>query len=526
MKTDYLNQLLQDKTLDKDSRMLLTALHEKISAKEFSDILDNQGNQYVNFVQEGGGVWGTALVGYLYALESFGVRFLRIAGTSAGAINTMLIAALGDRSANKSSAIKKILFRWNFVDFMDGKPVVRNVAGKILRSSTYIRRSLFLVAVLLFIILLFPFLNLTLGISSWFYLIPFLIFMTLVLHFRDYYSLFRKNNIGLNPGHAFERKLKEALDEFGIRTVEELNQAYIKKGRDLGLNYRLGNESQYYDHALAQIRKIHQEKSGSIDENRYRNFMTSMESTQMYKDNPFLLLRADYTVITTDINAKIKVGFPKMADLYWTSHDICNISPARFVRASMSVPYFFEPMVHQINRAEAEIVNAWKFWLNADPKAVFDEAVFIDGGSISNFPIDIFHENDIFYPRIPVFGARLTDSSEQGAENGLGSSRILKTPFSFLVNIFDTLKGYNDKMFLNKYSFYNKHSIQSVDCSPSSWLNFFMEDQEKIVLFNKGFRAGLEFLERFDWEKYKTERMLVALKERKILKDENEQTVG
>src|SRR5690606_18537770 len=98
--------------------------------------------------------------------------------------------------------------------------------------------------------------------------------------------------------------------------------------------------------------------------------------------------------------------------------------------------------------------------------------------------------------------------------------------FSFLVNIFDTLKGYNDKMFLNKYSFYNKHSIQSVDCSPSSWLNFFMEDQEKIVLFNKGFRAGLEFLERFDWEKYKTERMLVALKERKILRDENEQTVG
>jgi NTE family protein len=53
-----------------------------------------------------------------------------------------------------------------------------------------------------------------------------------------------------------------------------------------------------------------------------------------------------------------------------------------------------------------------------------------------------------------------------------------------------------------------------------------MKDAEKTELFNKGFRAGLEFLDRFDWEKYKTERMLVALKERKILKDENEPTVG
>ncbi len=526
MNNDKVNLLLQDKILNKESREQLLKLHQIISSKEFSDIVDEHGNQYVNFVQEGGGVWGTALVGYLYALESFGIRFLRIAGTSAGAINTMLIAALGDRSKNKSSIIKDILFQWNFVDFMDGKPIVRKMIGKLLKTKNYLKKTLFWVVALLFLIILFPFLNLFLKISSWFYFIPFLLLAFLGISAKYYYGLFQKNKIGLNPGNAFEKKLKDTLDDFGIKNVEELNANYNRKGRDLNLNYRLGNAAEYYENALQNIEKIFQDKQGAMDLNRYKSFMENNKNSTLYKDNPFILLRSDYTIITTDINSKIKVELPKMADLYWTEKNICDISPAKFVRASMSVPYFFEPMVQKIDRSEQSIINAWKFWLNTEPKNVFDEAVFIDGGSISNFPIDIFHEQDIFYPRLPVFGVRLTDSSEKGSQNGLGSSKILKSPFSFLVNIFDTLKGYNDKTFLTKYTFYSKHSIQTVDCSPSNWLNFFMQDDEKIELFNKGFRAGLEFLEKFDWEKYKYERMQVALKERKILKEENEVAVG
>lgn len=53
-----------------------------------------------------------------------------------------------------------------------------------------------------------------------------------------------------------------------------------------------------------------------------------------------------------------------------------------------------------------------------------------------------------------------------------------------------------------------------------------MQDEEKIVLFNKGFRAGLEFLAKFNWKLYKYERMLVALKEKNILKQESKPNVG
>src|ERR1700712_5474542 len=56
-----------------------------------SDTLDNEGHQYVNLVQKGGGVLGVALVGYTYILEEMGIRFIRLAGTSAGAINTSLM---------------------------------------------------------------------------------------------------------------------------------------------------------------------------------------------------------------------------------------------------------------------------------------------------------------------------------------------------------------------------------------------------------------------------------------------------
>src|SRR6185437_13130898 len=62
-----------------------------------SDVLDQYGNQYVNLVQKGGGVLGVALVGYTYILEKMGIRFVRLAGTSAGAINTALMTVIGDK---------------------------------------------------------------------------------------------------------------------------------------------------------------------------------------------------------------------------------------------------------------------------------------------------------------------------------------------------------------------------------------------------------------------------------------------
>jgi len=53
---------------------------------------------------------------------------------------------------------------------------------------------------------------------------------------------------------------------------------------------------------------------------------------------------------------------------------------------------------------------------------------------------------------------------------------------------------------------YNR-AIKSIDVRGYSWLNFFMTDDDKIALFRKGAEAAISFLDAFDWEAYKGERL-------------------
>ena len=97
----------------------------KITAKnpKVSDTLDAQGNQYVDIVMEGGGVLGIALVGYTYALEQAKIKFCSLAGTSAGAINAMLLASVKPTQyTTTSEELIDIISNKNFFDFVDGEP--------------------------------------------------------------------------------------------------------------------------------------------------------------------------------------------------------------------------------------------------------------------------------------------------------------------------------------------------------------------------------------------------------------------
>ncbi|MBL1220203.1 patatin-like phospholipase family protein [Chryseobacterium sp. L7] len=528
MKTETLNKILEEDVLSRESKEKLSALHENISGREFSDLLDAQGNQYVEFVQEGGGVWGSALVGYLYGLEIFGLRFLKVAGTSAGAINTMLIAACKTKEEAKSEVIKEILFSWNFADFMDGKTYVKTTIHAILNNKDFFKINAIIAAVIMVILVIIPFAaqpETTLS-AKLLFLIPLIPVVIAFFCIKKFYNDFRKQNSGFNPGNTFLSTMQDVLDGFGIKTVANLNEKFIQKEHGLHLNYRYGNSQEYYSIALKSIEAIKDKNLEHIDQTRYRIFYESAVNNDYYKNNPFYQLRSEYIVITTDINAKIKVELPTMANLYWSEEELKHISPAEFVRASMSVPFFFEPFQKRINKDDDSVKYAWKFWMNTKPEDIYPAGLFIDGGSISNFPIDIFHASDVFYPRMPLFGVQLTSDSDLLSEKGKTSEEILKTPFSYAGNIISTLKGFNDKSFLTKHSFYRLYSIQTVNCGTSSWLNFFMKKEEKEDLFNRGFQAALDFLNQFDWEKYKYERMMLSMKEKKILKEEDTPTVG
>ncbi|UEQ78391.1 patatin-like phospholipase family protein [Chryseobacterium arthrosphaerae] len=528
MKTETLNTILEDDSLSKESKEKLTALHENISSKEFSDLLDHEGNQYIEFVQEGGGVWGSALVGYLYGLEIFGIRFLKVAGTSAGAINTMFIAACKTKEEPKSELIKDILFSWDFADFMDGKTYVKTTLHGMLNNKDFFKINAIIAAILFIILVSIPFAapSETILSAKLMFLIPLIPAVILFLCIKKLYNNFRKENSGLNPGNVFQNTMKSALDNFGIKTVANLNEKFIQKEYALNLNYRYGNGQEYYTMALQSIENIKNKNLEHIDQTRYKIFYDSAANNDYYRNNPFYLLQSEYVIITTDINAKIKVELPTMANLYWSEEELKHISPAEFVRASMSVPFFFEPFQKEINRNDDSVKYAWKFWMNTRKDDINPVGIFIDGGSISNFPIDLFHADEVFYPRMPLFGVQLTSDSDMLSEKGKTSEEIMKTPFSYAGNIISTLKGFNDKTFLTKHSFYKLYSIQTVNCRTSSWLNFFMKKEEKEELFNRGFQAALDFLNQFDWKKYKYERMLLSMKEKKILKEEDTPTVG
>lgn len=92
-------QFIEESGVDELIEKLQIKIAENNGGKTpiYSDLVkEEEGEifQYVNCVQEGGGVLGVALIGYTYVLEKLGMRFLKLAGTSAGAINTIMLASV------------------------------------------------------------------------------------------------------------------------------------------------------------------------------------------------------------------------------------------------------------------------------------------------------------------------------------------------------------------------------------------------------------------------------------------------
>jgi len=123
-----------DFTQSPQVRDLVSELQETRKDEPFSDVVDDEGHEYVDLVMEGGGVLGVALVGYTYVLEEMGIRFLRIGGTSAGSINAVLAAGLGTPAQHKSGKIIEELANVKFWDFVDGDSDARDFVTALVRN--------------------------------------------------------------------------------------------------------------------------------------------------------------------------------------------------------------------------------------------------------------------------------------------------------------------------------------------------------------------------------------------------------
>lgn len=402
----------------KDFTLSVQSLLEDLKAEKdrkpedfrISDIWDHEGNQYVNLVQEGGGVLGLALVGFTYILEEMGIRFLSLGGTSAGSINTLILADIGKPYDKKSERILKIIAEKEFMDFVDGGDDAVGMMRAITKKSTV---------------------------------------RVLIESIRNIPDLLK--GLGMNPGDTFESWLSNILF---YNTWKELKENIC----DIPFELKLID-----------------------DYGKVRQTLTTNE------------LDIKLAIIAADITTQTKVEFPAMADLYFEHPE--SVDPAEFVRASMSIPIFFEPKKVSLEWAignEEEMGRLWR--KKADFGGRLPKSVkLLDGGIMSNFPIDVFHQESRI-PNRPTIGVKLGIDRQKAKDT--------HNVFSFLESTFDGVRNLRDYEFLrNNPEYYDL--VEPINVDEFNWLDFEISDKDKVGLFRKGAEAAARFLKRFDWAKYK-----------------------
>jgi NTE family protein len=455
----------------------MASLKETFSEKEFiiSDVLDEAGNQYVNLVQKGGGVLGIALVGYTYILEQMGIRFVRLAGTSAGAINTALMTVIGKKSDAKSVQILESICALNFFKLVDGHPAAKWIIKNFITHENFTYKvKKWLTGFIMTGVLLLSADFIFLGLQSKILMISvatkisfaltgfyFLVVGLVIAYVMRLFKRLKNSGFGINPGNYFYDWIKQQLLSNGVATVSDLN----KKASTLPhLHLRRGNPE-------------------------------SIEN-----------LTGDVTFITSELVTQSKIQFPLMCNLFRKEEDIDTLQPAGFIRASMAIPVFFESyFINNIPCDSQELKDAWMKTMNEpDPPS---QARFVDGGILSNFPINIFYNPKVVVPRLPSFGIDLDDTKPENESK----NPVYWTFMGYLGRMFNTIRSYYDKDFLLKNIVYQK-GIGKIPLAGFNWLNFFLKDEDKIKMFVLGAQAATKFLTEFDWQDYKEKRTLMQVK--------------
>ena len=410
-------------TADSEVQSLVNQL-QQLRNKRVSDIVDEEGHQYIDLVMEGGGVLGLSLVGYTYGLEAAGIRFRSVAGTSAGAINALLVQALGTPFDAKSEKMIAAVANMPMASFQDGNKLSRLATEAWLAGKHWL----------------------------WKYSVSLAILRSLLKH------------LGLNPGTTFHQWLKDILAENHSDSWRALKQQMNTPVPGLRFD------------PVPLPDNIEVPNAPSFDPQNWQ---------------------VELKVVTAELSSTTKIVLPERdGKLFYT--DLNQANPADFARASMSVPVFFYPFKVPVPKTQS-VTDAWQA-LGYKKKSMPDTAVFVDGGLISNFPINLFHTTNSV-PKMPTFGAKL------GIEEYVAGNIDGIKPY--LGSLIGAMRHDADKEFIRKNPDYKK-LVKSIDTGEHHWLDFELANEAKLDLFKRGLAASLEFLDNFDWPEYKKTRLTLA----------------
>ncbi|MEM1235383.1 MAG: patatin-like phospholipase family protein [Pseudomonadota bacterium] len=406
-----------------------------------------------NLVLQGGGTLGLAHAGFVTGLEAAGIRFAGLAGTSAGSILAMGVAAIRGHDITTATHQKLISITETapMDTFIDGPRPIRVMIKRMLKGRGVLAPEV---------------------LSGW---------LAALFRLRD--------RRGLNPGTGFETWFASVLDELGWNSIDDLYEALDAIWADLEDLRALPSDS----HTAGPILR------------------------DPAKADPSLAQRpaaALLQLIAMAMPVGLKFKLPQ--DLYYLSAEYERVSPARLVRTSMSIPAFFDPVVMQTNkstwprRVQSDITDLLTA-VQSQEFSDLNELAFLDGGMMSNLPSDSFRDlmPDVPTIVVPLVNGgstqritrrrRLGDLAKDAAACGqavrLQHDRETWAQNSPLKAAFD-LAEQRDRNVRAKKRPARRYPVQiaPIDTGEANWLNFVMSASEKADLFETGLLRAQKLL--------------------------------
>jgi NTE family protein len=177
----------------------------------------------------------------------------------------------------------------------------------------------------------------------------------------------------------------------------------------------------------------------------------------------------------------------QLVRLPWDYRRVYGLDPdeqfvADAVRASMSIPFYFRPVTLTSSTGLT--------------------STLVDGGILSNFPIDSLDRTDRRPPRWPSFGVTVLPNLPEGNDKvipALAPIRLLGPPH-LLESVITTVLVGRDQAYLSQ-PWVSARTIR-VDSTDVGFLDFDISDNEIEALYVKGYAAAEKFLSGWDWDAY------------------------
>jgi NTE family protein len=149
----------------------------------------------------------------------------------------------------------------------------------------------------------------------------------------------------------------------------------------------------------------------------------------------------------------------------------------------MSIPFFFRP---------AALTSTAGL-----------RSTLVDGGILSNFPIDSLDRTDGKKPRWPTFGVTLLPNLPEGNDDVIPALRALNLLGStkLLEEVITTMVVGRDQAYLDQ-PWVSARTIQ-IDSPGLSVIDFGISKRELEAFYAKGYAAAQDFLSSWDWDAYR-----------------------